>query len=255
MEAPSLFVIVPGFGKPHISEKVRILQENVARIDTFPWSRLVIKVCIYDPEAILHIPTKLRNDERIEWIVQPGIVGQFIHAYASPSQTCGFDFVLIILDDIELQPNFDFQKLIQYHGMFGFDIYSPSLTLDSKYQFNYLLTKPESIAHIFVVCACEAFCYFMPKSSYDRYYQHIEPKINPWLWGMDMCLYRCIGMKAAVINCMNMRHYYKNECYELRPDADPIVGRNHLLQKYDVTMDELVNQKAVLYYIIDGALV
>lgn len=254
MSAPSLFVIVPGFGRPHTLEKVRILESNIQYIRKYPWARLHFRICVYDPEAFLYVPSSLREDPSMEWIVRQGIVGEFLHTCAPPSVTSAFDFVLILLDDIELHSNVDFARILRYHNMFGFDIYSPTLTSGSKYQFEYMLSRPESSASLMVVSACEAFCYFMSSASYAKYYEHINPHANPWLWGMDMCLSKCIGLRPCLLNHMMMTHYYKNECYQLRPDQDPVQGYNYVLERYGVTTQELANQLAVRYSIVDHEL-
>lgn len=249
---PSLFVIVPGFGRPHIEEKIRILQNNIERIKTYPWSKLVIKVCIYDQEAPNYIPSELLNNNSIQWISEKGIVAQYIHRHATPDETNAFDYVMFLLDDIELTESVRFNQMINYGRMFNFDIISPVLSLDSKYQFEYMLTKPNSTVDIMVTSACEAFCYFMPSSSYAKYYTHLEPERNPWMWGMDMGIYKCIGMKTGLMNKMIMIHHYKNECYFMHPDINPCDGYNIVLEKYGVSSEELADQKAVLYYILDS---
>jgi hypothetical protein len=249
---PSLYVIVPGFGGPHVPEKVAILRKNVAILRSFPWSELRITVCVYDARAILDIPPSLREDPTLHFIVQPGIVGQFLHAHATPEQTAAYDFVMLLLDDIELQQDVCFETLLRYHATFNMDIYSPSLTHDSCYQFEYMLAKTNvPYVQLCVTPACEAFCYFMPQTSYVRYYTHLEPHHNPWLWGLDMCLWKSLGMRCALLNRMTMKHHYKNECYELRPDADPVQGYEYTMNKYGTTTAELADQPAVLYYVID----
>jgi hypothetical protein len=250
---PSLFVIVPGFGNPHIQEKIRILESNLQRIRTFPWTQVCIRVCVYDNHAMPNIPTHLRQDPDIEWICTSGIVGQFIHQYAPPNVVATFDYCMILLDDIELQSNVDFAHLMDVHQLFQLDMYAPSMTLDSKYQFEYMLTQPTQPYLMKVVPACEAFCYFIPSQHYARYYQHIDPQQNPWLWGMDMCMYKCLEIRVGILNTMTMKHYYKNECYHLRPDASPCEGYEFVLRKHGVTSEELAEQPAVMYYIVENA--
>lgn len=247
---PSLFVLVPGFGGPHIPEKLDILQKNIARIQSFPWAKLHITICVYDTTTFMHVPSLLREHPCITWVYEPGIVGQYIHKWARPSATAAYDYVMIILDDVELQENMDFNALLQLDRMFAFDIYSPTMTHDSMYQFNYMLTEPEKdVVSIKITCACEAFCYFMRLSAYEKYYPLVDPTNNPWLWGLDMCLYKVFGMRIGLLNHMTMKHHYKNECYTLRPDANPMDGREHLFQTLGVTAQELSEQKAILYWI------
>lgn len=254
MPPPSLFVIVPGFGRPHLAEKFDILRNNLQVIQSYPWSKLKIRVCVYDPDAIASLPEDLRNHPDIEWIVEPGIVGQYIKRNAHPETVAGYTYMLIVLDDIKLHNNVSFDTLLRYDAMFRFDIYSPSMCSESKYQFEYMLSKPAMISHILATTACEAFCYFMPLASFTKYYEHIEPDKNPWLWGMDMCILKCIGLRPAILNHMVMTHYYKNECYALRADKDPVEGYNYVMEKYGVSTAELSEQKAVLYHIIDTEL-
>lgn len=253
MSNPSLFIIVPGFGAPHLDEKIAILENNLKQIRlTLPNARIKIRVCCYDANVISRLPQQLLQDDCIEWIIKKGIVGQFIHAYATPKDVEEFDYVMLLLDDIELKNTIDIGKMIEYHKHFKFDIISPSMTLDSKVQYAYLLHQPNAGYHMKVTSACEAFCYLMHRSSYSNYYKLIEPVDNPWLWGVDLVLYKYHKMHIAVLNNMQMKHHYKNECYAMRPDAPPTEGYNSVLRKYNVTNDsEFFNMKSVLYFIID----
>lgn len=248
MDSPSLFLIVPGFGTPNVSHKLDILRSNIAKIRAFPWSKFHAVVCVYDDTEI---PDDLVMDEHITWQRCRGIVGQFIKTYAPLSIATNYDFVMVILDDIELQPDFNIPQLLRLHNTFRMDIYSPSLTLDSKFQFQYMLTQPNGNYTAKVTSACEAFCYFMPYKSYAAWYAQVDGTLNPWLWGLDMCLWKCIGLRPMVLNCMTMRHYYKNESYAQRPDADPQKGYNSVLEKFSVTTQELADQQAVRYYITE----
>ena len=245
----SLFVMVPGFGGPHMPEKVRFLQQNLEIIRKNQWSRLRVRICVYDTNIMPFVPPELTTDPDIEWIFEEGIVGQFIHRHAPPPFVETFDHVLIILDDIELMDSVDFGKLLHIDSMFQLDVYSPCMTLDSKYQFKYMLHMPDHPCVLKITCALEAFCYFMPTKSYHRYWQHIDPVKNPWLWGLDMCLYKCLGIRAAVLNGMQMKHHYKNECYYLRTDTNPCDGYNSVMDKFKVTSEQLADQPAILYMV------
>lgn len=251
MVAPSLFVIVPGFGSPFKEHKLQILENNLRVIRAYPWSKVKVRVCCYDPNVASIIPEDMYDDDSIEWVFRKGIVGQFIGDLAPPETTQNYDFVLIILDDIELKPNVNFATIMRYHKMFRFDIYSPTLTSTSMYQYKYMLEEPQGAFAIKVSCACEAFCYFMPSESYARYHKVIEPNDNPWLWGEDLCLLKYNHLRVAILNKMQMHHYYKNQSYHLRPDKLPEEGYNSVVRKYDTTPDELANQKAIIYVIFD----
>lgn len=246
----SLFVIIPGFGAPHIEHKLQILRTNVTNIQKGKWTDLKIRVCCYDPSVFAIIPEDLLHHPSIEWICKKGIVGQFIHEFAQPDTIASFSYVLVILDDVELQENVDWIKLCKIHETFQFDIYHPCLTRDSKHQYKYMLEDEQTFA-MKVTNACEAFCYFMPFASYKRYYSTIDPVDNPWLWGEDLCITRYNKLRVVMLNQMTVRHYYKNECYMLRPDVLPHEGFNHVMRKYNTNANTLAEMPAVSYVIFE----
>lgn len=131
------------------------------------------------------------------------------------------------------------------------DIISPSMTTDSKYQYKYMLHDPTQPFQIKIVAACEAFCYFMPTHAYVHYHSIIEPKENPWLWGVDLVLYKYHNLHIGVLNTMQMRHHYKGECYALRQDVLPTEGYNSVLRKYKAESHEFENMSAVLFFVFD----
>lgn len=247
----SLFVIVPGFGGPHYEEKVKFLENNIDIINKTKWKKIEIRVCVYDNNIMKYVSENTKNNKGITWIYEKGIVGQFIHKHANPDYIKNnFDYVLIILDDIELYSSVDFGKIVATDKIMKLDVYTPCMTLDSKYQFKYMLHMPENPQlYMKITLACEAFCYFMPTNSYIKYWNYIDPINNPWIWGLDMGLYNCLGLRAGVINKMQMKHHYKGECYTLYPDINPYDGFNYVLNKFNVTSDWLANQKAVFYWV------
>lgn len=246
----SLFVIVPGFGNPHAEHKFHILRNNLAKIRQYQWRRLVLRICVYD--LSLTIPEDLARDPQIEWVFEKGIVGQFIKKYAKPDDVAAFSHVLMILDDVELKDDVSFATILRWEDFFRFDIMSPSMTCDSKYQFDYMLTSTQLSYDIAVTVACEAFCYFMRVDAYSqRYYPHVDGVDNPWMWGLDMCLWMKFGIKIGIMNKMTMKHHYKNECYSLRPDQNPTDGYIKTLAKYGLDTDMLASQMAKLYVISD----
>ena len=244
-----LFVIIPGFGGPHYEKKIQILQNNISILQSSDWSQLDIRVCVYDEAIMSYVPMELINHPNITWIHKRGIVGQFIHEFATPELVSLYDYILIILDDIELYPSVDFKKIVATDKILKMDIYSPCMTLDSKFQFKYMLHIPDQPPSIKITPACEAFCYFMRSDVYPSYWKHIDPQRNPWIWGLDMCLLKCLGLRACIFNHMEMKHWYKNECYHMRPDSNPCDGYNSVIEKFGVTSEELADQPAILYWI------
>ena len=239
----SLFVIVPGFGAPHIEKKREILKSNLAILRAHPWTSLEVVVCSYDSTESTEDST-----ESIRWIHEKGVVGDFIRRHAKPTT----DYVMILLDDVELQPDVNFTLLLAFQRQFQFDILSPTLTRKSKYQFEYMRTNPFEPYDIKVTACCECFCLFFPAASYRRYYALLSPE-NPWLWGLDMMLWKVFGFKIGMLNHMTMHHHYKGESYAAHL-PNPADGYLYEIKKYRVNNDDLVNQPAEHYWITKNPL-
>lgn len=251
-ENPSLHVFISGFGTPHLEEKFRILQKNMSIINKYPWSKVDYTICCYDDTQFEF----LEDFPNVSIIRDKLIVGQYLQKYLIPyTKSTSYTYLLCILDDIELQDTIDWTNIIDYYKWFHFDILSPAMTQDSKHQFAYMLEDTQLLRQpaIKITAALEYFCYFMSPRSYAKYYPHINGNRNPWMWGLDMLLYKQIGLKVGLINHMLMKHWYKNESYLIRPDVNPCDGYNYILEHYNETTDSLANQPSVMYIILQIA--
>jgi len=246
----SLFIIIPGFGGPNVPHKISILENNL-RILNASQLEIHIRICVYDRYYFTILPEYLLNNTKITWIYNKGVVGEHIINHAKPNLDIPKDtkYIMILLDDVELQENVNISKMIHYIEDFNLDILSPSLTHDSKFQFQYMLHVSEKCADIIITSACEMFCYIMPYASYsNKYFSQIE-KDNPWMWGMDMMLYKYFNIKVGIANNMQMKHHYKGISYTTPSLPDPFIGQTYLFKKYNTSMEELSKQKAVRYII------
>jgi len=226
-------------GEPHLEHKLALLKSNLAILRTS--MRLKVSVCCYQP-----VPTWDEPD--VTWHVKKGIVGEFIMEFANPD-AIQEEYVMILLDDVELQPNFDGNKLIEYQKRFGFDILSPTLTRKSKYQFEYMRTTPGTEYQLKITPCCECFCMFFPHASYQKYYNLLTPH-NPWLWGLDMMLYKVFQFRIGMLNKMTMHHHYKGESYDGL--VDPSKGREYEFNTYHQTEKELARQVSEHYWITEN---
>lgn len=243
-----IFIIIPGLGAPHSDKKLEILESNLRLINK-SGIKYKMTVCIYDTNVFSILSDNLKNNLNITWVYHQGIVADFIIDYGRPEDVKGYKRVMILMDDIELKESCDLNKMIKYLDDFKFDIISPAMTLDSKYQYNYMLENKETNAAIKVVPCCEAFCYIMNVESYLKYYEHVD-KNNPWIWGLDLILRKHIGLHIGICNNMTMRHYFKNEGYLERKDRNPVDGFKYTMDKYKTTSEILAEQKAILYWIL-----
>lgn len=249
----SFYVLIPGFGAPHSDVKRDVLINNINRIvRSNDWSHVKVVVCVYDDTSLEDDLFEHFANVSLEIKRGAGLPGSFIKRHATPDDVAEFDYVLILFDDIVLQPNVDFATIMRLKSDFCLNIVSPTLTLDSPTVFDFMRTVPNNPAILKIVPCCECFCYFMDRASFvHMYYPHVDPEINPWLWGLDMILRYKLGMRVGMLNQMTMRHLYHNTCYVQRPDADPYQGRSATFKKHGILdTREVSEQRAVLYWVI-----
>jgi hypothetical protein len=239
----SLYVFIPGFGAPHLQIKRQILRYNVARILAHPWSKVDFGICVYDDsdvDGILpHGTTVIRH---------PGVVGEFIKQHANPEMMQDYDYVLMLLDDVLLQPDVDFEKMIQYKRRLRLDILSPCLTLDSTYVHDYIVHDPTSDHDIKISTYCAFLCFFMDVTSYATFYGYIDEVENPWMWGLDLMIHHVMGLHVGILNHMSVKHFFMLTCYANHPDKDPFAGMDKTFRKYGIKSMDEINYKLPCEY-------
>jgi len=248
----SLYVLVTGFGLPHWDHKVSILKKNLHTIHQHPWKNIKITICQYTPRETHCIPKELIEQYNLNIIYEPGIVGEFMYHYAKPEVIAEYDYILTILDDIELL-SFHWGKALQYINDFDLDILSPSLSRDSKFQYPYMLQDTDNNYSLKITTCCEYFCFLAKTTKFKKYYQHLDLE-NPWMWGIDLILRKHAGLTVAVLNCMVMKHWYKNESYSTAL-ANPVKGFEKCMLKYNENADDLAKQIPIVYIIFDPMVV
>jgi hypothetical protein len=240
---PSLFVIIPGYGKPYEDTKKEVLLSNINRIKETFQGKLHVRVCAYDNAECLP------ESDELEVVREPGLPGDFLKKQAHPDALVDYDYVLILFDDILLQQNVDITKMMEWKAYFNLDIISPTLTHDSQHVYKYMLSAV-TYHHMRIGPCCELFCYLLDKDAYRRYYEHIDPDNNPWMWGLDLILHRHLGMKVGLLDHMNMTHLFQATSYVNHKSRSPVSGYAHVLKKYnEPNDDELRNQPIVFYSI------
>jgi len=205
-----IYVIVPGFGAPNLAEKTRILVANLATLNaTKPLeAKIVMHVHAYDESAV-------PEHESITVHRGPGIVGQFLrpHLHTSPKP----DYVMLLLDDVELMPNYRLDVAIDVTRTLGLDICSPCLTQDSPTYYAYMRTPMQSHnhehEHVRLTSACELFCYLMPHHSFVKYMEHLREDANPYMWGMDLLLVKHFGLRVGMMSFACAKHWFMQASY------------------------------------------
>lgn len=242
----SLFVLVPGYGEPNTAIKSQILTHNISKICSYKWASLKIRICVYDQTKL---PSQICQHPNVEICRRsPALPGNFIKDFARPDDISE-DNILILFDDILLMPDIDWERLLKLKDYFNLDIVSPTLTRDSKHVYQYMLTEPGNGYDLKIGPCCEFFCYLFDKQTYKKYYEHVDPDINPWLWGLDLILYKQFGFRVGLVNSMTMKHFFAQTSYASVPQHDPREGYFKTMDKYGIDHNVLSEQPQAFFYI------
>ncbi|NDB85092.1 MAG: hypothetical protein EB127_20680, partial [Alphaproteobacteria bacterium] len=194
-------LVIPGFGSPKVDLKKMILKKNIEQINTTFTGCIDIKVFNYD-----ETPCGIDCNETFV----KGYPGQFLYRYITPSLVSKYDYVIILLDDIELQSNFNLDRILYNYRYYGCELMSPALTSNSEYSHRWMLQEINNADKIRQVTAIELFCYIMSSSAYEKYYTLLNEQ-SAWLWGID---YHVNNMLSCyIINCVTMHHHIKGASY------------------------------------------
>ena len=116
-----LFIIIPGFGGNNINHKIEILQSNLNIIQsTWICDKISIIIYVYDPDIIQLIPKELFNNTNIKWIIQKGVVGNYLLQFQNEMKYSENSYLLILLDDVQLSNNVKLSKMVEYLNEFSF---------------------------------------------------------------------------------------------------------------------------------------
>ncbi len=243
----SLLIFIPGFGGPKYDFKLKLLAKNINLIFKYNWIKVDIIICKYDncDTELLKNTIETYNFNDIKVINEKGYFGEYIIRHLNPNKTLSYDYILIMLDDIELI-NFDMNTLINYQIKHKLDIISPSLTCDSISGTPQMFSQSNLDFNIRVGPVCELFFYLMPSRSYDVYYDLLDIR-NPWLWGIDILLNKRLGFKCGILNKIQMKHHLKNTSNQ-QIEAEKGYWHTLKVNGYDKKEHELLNQQLVFYY-------
>jgi len=234
----SLFVIIPGFGEPHWDHKISILQNNCQKLTrNFSSKNIRITVCQYTLDK--EIPVEIVQRFNLHVIKEKGIVGDFIKRHATPEHTSVYTYVMILLDDVEIQDNFSFPCIEEYITDLNLDLVSPSLTKESPSGFlGYFPTPMHTYPDeydIILVEICELYFYIFKSSAYAIYYQHVSHD-NPWMWGMESMIYKKMGLTIGMLNKITIVHHYNGGGSISNTFRNPWEDRNRYLSSLEETM-------------------
>jgi hypothetical protein len=145
--------------------------------------------------------------EKVIFHEEPGYLGEFIYRYIQPAKMLEYDYLLFLLDDVELSGNFYLDRWIQCYHDHQLDILSP--TIKKECTSHQVMKQPGNVEtgkEISIVNMCELFSYFMTPAVYYRYYQMYNENTRS-LWDIDLAMYHA-GFRMAVHNKVTLHHYY-----------------------------------------------
>jgi hypothetical protein len=197
-----ILVIIPGIGEPYFDVKENLLYKNINIIKNTFLGKVDFKIFNYSNN---------KTSLPFSFIKKKGIIGEYLYKDITPDLIKGYDYVMILLDDIELTEGYNIDNMIFMLEQLSLDIISPSLTQDSKYTWEFMLENNDYNNKLRIVNFCECFCYLMTQESYIKYYSLLDEKTY-WLWGIDMILYN-MGFKIGIYNEYKIIHHFKSESY------------------------------------------
>ena len=224
-------IVIPGFGAPHILEKLEILKHNLPFFEPL---HADIHIFCYSEEAVgalgmLEVPCMKVTYEK-------GIIAQFLHRHITPHVTDRYDRIIITLDDVQFDSSVDFAKLWDLKIVNGLDVVSPVLAERKMSWWAHMIHDPSPKASVIRrLTMTELFCYVMDKEAYKKYYNFIDAA-NPWTWGMDFLIYHEMKLNVALVNNMCMHHHFSNP--RLPEHSDPRIDAEAYLAKYGLTMEQ-----------------
>lgn len=212
---PKLLVLVPGIGEPHWDTKIGFLANNHrAILATLPPDMELHYLILQYTEGH-SIPMETLAPlaaSRVSIVEHPGLLGENLHRFAKPEWVVRFDYIFMMLDDVEFGAPVPWNDLLFVLGNAAFGtpaIVSPCLKDKNCTSWDYMLHNAR-LKDPTVICRnkCEFFVYFMRNDAYVQYYRYIDPT-NPFLWGMDFILHSVMGLRPAILNHWVINHHYR----------------------------------------------
>jgi 3,5-epimerase/4-reductase len=198
----NFLLVIPGYGGKEWITKSDCINQSINKIkQTAPENSIfTIKIFNYDSS-----PNNF-NFGDFEETIKPGILGEFIYNYIKPTLVEKYDYIILMLDDIILQDNFNLKESLIILNLYNLDLISPSLTVDSVHTHRETLVDLHNTNNSKIGRICnfvEFFLYIMPANSYHKYFKFFHENTK-WMWGIDYCM-DCL-MKMCILDNMNMKH-------------------------------------------------
>lgn len=251
IEQIKILVVVPGTGNPNFEKKHECINNNFHLLEkTKPDNSIIdYEVICYDEKY-----HDLKFDKTLNVNVKrnSGFIGEHIFKEVKPEKTNNYDFTLIVLDDIQLQDNFNLHDMIKLQLKYDIDIFSPSLTEDSKVNHPHMVTSKLNKGKLISQNQLEFFCYLFTtlkpnlKNSFKKWYKLFNEDTK-WMWGLDRAIVNCLNLKCVMHNDIHMKHLYNGGSHcgdaiiEYRNTQARLFEKFNTIVKMDRSTKELID--------------
>jgi hypothetical protein len=211
----NILIVIPGFGGSNdiIEIKKQIFNNNlkvIAKslnnynidIEVFNYNCISYNLCLFNNADNIKIREHLGK----------GIIGQFLYNYITPNFVEKYDYVVLILDDVELNYDTDFNIIFKNYENYQYDIVGVPISLDSVYSHELMRVVNKASDYIRRTNMLELFMNVMNKNKYIEFYKKFLNNESTWLWGIDLSFYYN-NFKCGLIDRYYAKHYYKGESH------------------------------------------
>jgi hypothetical protein len=241
IKKPTFGVFITGFGMPNIEIKLQILQKNLQILAKWK-DKYEISLYIYmysvQFDGIFDDIDFSKYISKAEIILKPGIVGEFIYNDVSTVYN-QYEYVILFLDDIELQDSFDLDKLLMVYNLEQLDILGLPLTIDSPCNYKFMLQQLD-IFNYRETNFVEFFFYFISSKNFPKYLRFYSADIR-WCWGIDLALGN-YNMKLGILDLCPIKHYFKAISYN-RNLPSPHIEIENTKKKFRYIQNKIILKK------------
>lgn len=210
----TLDVTIPAIGQPHLDEKLVLLRQNMVALTKCESVVVSVHCFLYSSGVetlgrVVDVLVSVVPVERVVVHMEPGFLGGFMYRYIQPALMRRYDYMMFLLDDIELPSDFNVASWIACYKLYDVDVLSPTMSLSSSSQT--IMKKPAEVVsgQIRDVDFLEFFCYLMTPAVYATYYTLLDENTRT-LWGVDLLLHG-LGLRLGIHNNVEMVHHYTRE--------------------------------------------
>lgn len=215
-----IVVIVTGIGNPNGMHKLALLYKNIEQIRKT--SIFTVDVVIFQYEMKWNIDMYrglYRWADHVHVYKEKGRIGHFLYRYCQPSWVCTYDYVFLMLDDVELPSTFSTMNCLRLLETMNIDVLSPSIAEDASGGAHpFMYPHPHSGGFRWTNFA-EYFLYMMKGNAFAQYYELLDEKTH-YMWGIDLAMYTQARLRIGILDELVLQHHYSNTW------TDPILLKN-----------------------------